>query len=93
MHSAPCVLSPCRSPQQPFFLKGVRLVNSGDYSSAVDHLEEALRLYLHECDLCRADCEVVVPLPPATDYYMVLAGQSSVSKKESLRGVYSEQGR
>lgn len=66
--------APLSSPQ-PFFLKGVRLVNSGDYSGAVAHLEEALRLYLHECDLCRADCEGVVSLlPPDTDFYAVLAG-------------------
>lgn len=70
--------SPPPRPPQPFFLKGVRLVNSGDYSSAVDHLEEALRLYLHECDLCRADCESVVPLPSDTDYYAVLAGSWNV---------------
>lgn len=73
--SSSCVLSTSSPPPQPFFLKGVRLVNSGDYSSAVDRLEEALRLYLHECDLCRADCEGVVPLPPPdTDFYAVLAG-------------------
>lgn len=73
--SPPAVSPPPPRPPQPFFLKGVRLVNSGDYSSAVDHLEEALRLYLHECDLCRADCDGVVPLlPPDTDFYAVLAG-------------------
>uniref|UniRef100_A0A672ZSP1 Prolyl 3-hydroxylase family member 4 (inactive) n=1 Tax=Sphaeramia orbicularis TaxID=375764 RepID=A0A672ZSP1_9TELE len=42
---------------EPYFLKGVKLVGSGDFDSSTDHLEEALRLYLHEYELCQADCE------------------------------------
>lgn len=59
---------------QAVFLKGVQLVSSGDYSSAAEHLEEALKLYLHECDLCWAECEGIVQLPTDSDFYAAVAG-------------------
>ncbi|XP_054454466.1 endoplasmic reticulum protein SC65-like [Anoplopoma fimbria] len=55
------------------FLRGVNLVNSGDYSSSVEHMEEALRLYLHEYDLCQADCEGISQLSTHSDFYAVIA--------------------
>ncbi|XP_041671802.1 endoplasmic reticulum protein SC65-like [Cheilinus undulatus] len=56
------------------FLKGIKLVNSGDYSSSVGHMEEALRLYLREYNLCQADCEGISQLSPHSDFYTVVAG-------------------
>ncbi len=61
-------------PLQPFFLKGVKLISAGDYSSGVELMEEALRLYLHEYDLCQADCEGISQLSPDSDFYSVIAG-------------------
>ncbi|CAJ1080991.1 endoplasmic reticulum protein SC65-like [Xyrichtys novacula] len=60
-------------PHEAFFLKGVKLVNSGDYSSSVGHLEEALRLYLREYDLCQAECEGIGQLSPDIDLFTVMA--------------------
>uniref|UniRef100_UPI0037E8283E endoplasmic reticulum protein SC65-like n=1 Tax=Semicossyphus pulcher TaxID=241346 RepID=UPI0037E8283E len=60
-------------PYEASFLKGVTLVNSGDYSSSVEHMEEALRLYLHEHDLCQAVCEGISQLSPDSDFYTVIA--------------------
>nr|XP_046234097.1 endoplasmic reticulum protein SC65-like isoform X2 [Scatophagus argus] len=51
--------------EQPYedpFLRGVKLIGSGDHSSGVEHMEKALRLYLHEYDLCQADCEGISQL-------------------------------
>ncbi|XP_045924573.1 cartilage-associated protein-like isoform X2 [Micropterus dolomieu] len=56
-------------PYEAPFLRGVKLINSGDYSSSVEHMEEALRLYLHEHDLCQADCEGITPRSPDSDFY------------------------
>ncbi|KAM8730310.1 endoplasmic reticulum protein SC65-like [Acanthopagrus schlegelii] len=55
------------------FLRGVELVTSGDYSSSVEHMEEALRLYLQEFHLCQADCEGISQLSPDTDFYTLIA--------------------
>ncbi|XP_044033573.1 endoplasmic reticulum protein SC65-like [Siniperca chuatsi] len=60
-------------PYEASFLRGVKLISSGDHSSGVDHMEEALRLYLHEYDLCQADCEGVGQLSPDSDFYAVIA--------------------
>ncbi|KAM9425846.1 endoplasmic reticulum protein SC65-like [Pholidichthys leucotaenia] len=61
-----------RSYETPF-VDGVKLVSSGDYSRSVDHLEEALRLYLQEYGLCQAECEGIAQLTPDRDFYEVLA--------------------
>ncbi|XP_049419637.1 endoplasmic reticulum protein SC65-like [Epinephelus fuscoguttatus] len=55
------------------FVRGVKLINSGDFSTGVEHMEDALRLYLHEYDLCQADCEGISQLTPHTDFYAVIA--------------------
>ncbi|XP_029311829.1 endoplasmic reticulum protein SC65-like isoform X2 [Cottoperca gobio] len=60
-------------PHEASFLSGVKLINSGDYSSGVKHMEEALSLYLHEYDLCQADCEGISQLSPHSDFYAVTA--------------------
>ncbi|KAF7652609.1 hypothetical protein LDENG_00094540 [Lucifuga dentata] len=60
-------------PYESSFLKGVKLISSGDYSSSVDHMEEALRLYLHEYELCQADCEGISRLTPGSDFYPAVA--------------------
>jgi len=56
-------------------VRGVKLVSSGNYSSSIEDLEEALKLYLHEYDLCQADCEGISQLSPDRDFYAVIAGQ------------------
>ena len=58
----------------------MKLINSGDYSSGAEHMEDALRLYLHEHDLCQADCEGISQLSPHTDFYTVIAGEYAVFK-------------
>ncbi|XP_060884838.1 endoplasmic reticulum protein SC65-like [Labrus mixtus] len=60
-------------PYEASFLKGVKLVNSGDYSDSVGHMEDALRLYLREFELCQADCEGISQLSPDSDLYTVIA--------------------
>ncbi|XP_076007676.1 endoplasmic reticulum protein SC65-like [Genypterus blacodes] len=57
-------------PYEVFFLKGVGLIGSGDYSSSVDSMEEALRLYLLEYELCQADCRGVGQLSSGSDPVM-----------------------
>uniref|UniRef100_A0A3Q3X8L6 Leprecan-like alpha-helical domain-containing protein n=1 Tax=Mola mola TaxID=94237 RepID=A0A3Q3X8L6_MOLML len=57
------------------------LISSADYSSGVEHLESALRLYLQEYDLCQADCEGIVQLSPDSSFYAAVAvndGRSAV---------------
>uniref|UniRef100_A0A3Q3KQD1 Leprecan-like alpha-helical domain-containing protein n=1 Tax=Monopterus albus TaxID=43700 RepID=A0A3Q3KQD1_MONAL len=61
-------------PYEASFLRGVTLISSGDYSSSVKHLEEALRLYLHEYELCQVDCEGLSQLVSDRDFYAVIAG-------------------
>ncbi|XP_031170980.1 endoplasmic reticulum protein SC65-like [Sander lucioperca] len=60
-------------PYEASFLRGVKLIHTGDYSSSVEHMEEALRLYLQEYDLCQADCEGICQLSPHSDFYAVIA--------------------
>uniref|UniRef100_A0A672F918 Prolyl 3-hydroxylase family member 4 (inactive) n=1 Tax=Salarias fasciatus TaxID=181472 RepID=A0A672F918_SALFA len=60
-------------PHEASFLRGVKLVISGDYGRSVEHLEEALKLYLHEYELCQADCEATGQLSPHKDFYAGLA--------------------
>ncbi|XP_041830223.1 endoplasmic reticulum protein SC65-like [Melanotaenia boesemani] len=60
-------------PYEVSFVKGVKLASSGDYSSSVEHLEEALRLYLQEFDLCQVDCEGISQFSPDRDFYTVMA--------------------
>ncbi|XP_019120327.2 endoplasmic reticulum protein SC65 isoform X2 [Larimichthys crocea] len=60
-------------PYEASFLRGVKLINSGDYDGGVEHMEESLRLYLHEHDLCQADCEGIGQLLPDSDFYAVIA--------------------
>ena len=74
--SFPLIVSVASS--QASFLRGVELVTSGDYSSSVEHMEEALRLYLQEFDLCQADCEGISQLSPDTDFYTLIAGSYTV---------------
>eukprot|EP00066_Takifugu_rubripes_P000647 XP_003961304.1 PREDICTED: synaptonemal complex protein SC65-like [Takifugu rubripes] len=62
--------------EQPFeacFLRGVKLLNSGNFSGGVELLEETLKLYLHEHDLCQRDCEGIVHLLPDVDFYTALS--------------------
>ncbi|XP_034070291.1 endoplasmic reticulum protein SC65-like [Gymnodraco acuticeps] len=64
--------------QQPYeasFLRGVKLINSGDYSGGVKDMEEALRFYLLEFELCQADCEGISQLSPDRDFYAVIADE------------------
>ncbi|XP_061565319.1 endoplasmic reticulum protein SC65-like [Cololabis saira] len=60
-------------PHEASFVRGVTLVSSGDYGSGVEHLEEALQLYLQEFDLCQASCEAVSQLSPDKDFYTIIA--------------------
>nr|XP_040032873.1 endoplasmic reticulum protein SC65-like isoform X2 [Gasterosteus aculeatus aculeatus] len=60
-------------PYESSFLRGVKLANSGAYSRSVELMEEALRLYLDEYDLCQADCEGVNQLSPHQDFYAAMA--------------------
>lgn len=55
-------------------MKGVRLITSGDYGGSVEPMEEALRLYMHEYQMCQVDCEGVAHVSPDKDLYTVLAG-------------------
>uniref|UniRef100_A0A3Q3B519 Prolyl 3-hydroxylase family member 4 (inactive) n=1 Tax=Kryptolebias marmoratus TaxID=37003 RepID=A0A3Q3B519_KRYMA len=55
------------------FVRGVKLVSSGDYSSSTELLEEALRLYLQEYHLCQADCEGIGAFSPEGDFYALIA--------------------
>ncbi|XP_028332381.1 endoplasmic reticulum protein SC65-like [Gouania willdenowi] len=62
--------------ERPFeapFVRGVKLISSGDYSTSIHYLEETLRLYLHEYDLCQADCEGVGKIPADKDFYALIA--------------------
>lgn len=59
---------------QACFLSGMKLLNSGNYSGGVLLLEETLKLYLHEHDLCQSDCEGVVQLLPDADFSTALSG-------------------
>uniref|UniRef100_A0A3Q4MYD4 Prolyl 3-hydroxylase family member 4 (inactive) n=1 Tax=Neolamprologus brichardi TaxID=32507 RepID=A0A3Q4MYD4_NEOBR len=61
-------------PYETSFLRGVKLVGLGDYSSGVQELEEALWLYFQEYDLCQAECEGITQLLPDRDFYAVIAG-------------------
>ncbi|KAM4716367.1 cartilage-associated protein-like [Anableps anableps] len=58
---------------EPSFVSGVKLVDLGNYSSSIEHLEEALRLYLQEYDLCQAECEGISHFPSDKDFYALLA--------------------
>uniref|UniRef100_A0A8C6WH79 Prolyl 3-hydroxylase family member 4 (inactive) n=1 Tax=Neogobius melanostomus TaxID=47308 RepID=A0A8C6WH79_9GOBI len=60
-------------PYESYFIKGVKLVNSADYGSSTDQLEEALKLYLREYELCQYECEGVSQLPPDMDLYSAIA--------------------
>ncbi|CAI5658831.1 unnamed protein product [Oreochromis niloticus] len=60
-------------PYETSFLRGVKLVGLGDYSSSVQELEEALWLYFQEYDLCQAECEGITQLLPDRDFYAVIA--------------------
>ncbi|KAM3859949.1 endoplasmic reticulum protein SC65-like [Diretmus argenteus] len=60
-------------PYEGSFLKGVKLAGSGDYSSSIEHMEDALRLYLHEYELCQAECEWTSQPSAVSDVYPVLA--------------------
>ncbi|MEQ2188935.1 hypothetical protein GOODEAATRI_020001, partial [Goodea atripinnis] len=57
----------------PSFVSGVKLFNSGNYNSSIEHLEEALRLYLQEYDLCQAECEGIGHFSSDRDFYALLA--------------------
>ncbi|MEQ2209896.1 hypothetical protein XENOCAPTIV_005533, partial [Xenoophorus captivus] len=58
---------------QPSFVSGVKLFNSGNYNSSIEHMEEALRLYLQEYDLCQAECEGIGNFSSDRDFYALLA--------------------
>ncbi|XP_074518759.1 endoplasmic reticulum protein SC65-like [Halichoeres trimaculatus] len=78
-------------PHEASFLQGVKLVTSGDFSSSVVHMEEALRLYLREFDLCQAECEGMSHLSADTDFYAAIADvliavlQCKLKCEENLR--------
>ncbi|MED6235578.1 hypothetical protein ATANTOWER_029391 [Ataeniobius toweri] len=58
---------------EPSFVSGVKLFNSGNYNSSIEYLEEALRLYLQEYDLCQAECEGIGHFSSDRDFYALLA--------------------
>ncbi|KAM9716913.1 endoplasmic reticulum protein SC65-like [Menidia menidia] len=60
-------------PYEASFVRGVKQVGLGEYSNSVEHLEEALRLYLQEYHLCQADCEGIGHFSPDRDFYTVIA--------------------
>ncbi|XP_028286192.1 endoplasmic reticulum protein SC65-like [Parambassis ranga] len=60
-------------PYEAPFVRGVKLINSHDYSRSIEHLEEALRLYLQEYELCQADCDGIIQLSADRDFYAVIA--------------------
>ncbi|RVE59461.1 hypothetical protein OJAV_G00188750 [Oryzias javanicus] len=72
-------------PFEASFVRGVKQVASGEFSSAVDHLEDALKIYLQEFQLCQSDCEGVRPLPAATDFYTLAAEVNVETLKCKLR--------
>lgn len=74
MESLPLDLQSRHHLFQACFLSGVKLLNSGNYSGSVGLLEETLKLYLHEHDLCQRDCEGVIQLLPDVDFYTALSG-------------------
>uniref|UniRef100_A0A3Q2P8A7 Prolyl 3-hydroxylase family member 4 (inactive) n=1 Tax=Fundulus heteroclitus TaxID=8078 RepID=A0A3Q2P8A7_FUNHE len=55
------------------FVSGVKLVDSGNFSSSIERLEEALKLYLQEYDLCQAECEGLSHFSSDRDFYALLA--------------------
>ncbi|XP_072311763.1 endoplasmic reticulum protein SC65-like [Eucyclogobius newberryi] len=59
-------------PYESHFLRGVKLVTSEDFDGSTDQLEEALKLYLHEFELCQYDCEGVSHLPQHQDLYATI---------------------
>ncbi|KAK7919549.1 hypothetical protein WMY93_010833 [Mugilogobius chulae] len=59
-------------PYESYFIRGVKLVNSEDYDRSTVHLEEALKLYLHEFELCQYECEGVSHVPPNLDLYAII---------------------
>ncbi|KAJ0016006.1 hypothetical protein NQD34_014296 [Periophthalmus magnuspinnatus] len=59
-------------PYESYFLSGVKLVNSEDFNRSIDQLEEALKLYLHESELCQYECEGVPHIPPNQDLYATI---------------------
>ncbi|XP_032429478.1 endoplasmic reticulum protein SC65-like [Xiphophorus hellerii] len=58
---------------EPSFVSGVKLVDLGKYSGGSERLEEALRLYLQEYDLCQAECDGIGHFSSHTDFYALLA--------------------
>uniref|UniRef100_A0A8C6KUW2 Prolyl 3-hydroxylase family member 4 (inactive) n=1 Tax=Nothobranchius furzeri TaxID=105023 RepID=A0A8C6KUW2_NOTFU len=60
-------------PSEVSFVRGVKLISSGNYSSSVELLEEALRLYLEEYDLCQVDCEGISCVSSDRDFYVLIA--------------------
>lgn len=61
-------------------------MSSGDYSSSVELLEDALRLYLQEYDLCQAECEGIGHLSADRDFYSLIAGiQYLITSRLSLQ--------
>lgn len=57
-------------------------MNSGDYADSTDRLEEALRLYLHEHELCQAECEGFSHFPSTNDLYAAIAGLDFLATPE-----------
>ncbi|XP_015253511.1 PREDICTED: synaptonemal complex protein SC65-like [Cyprinodon variegatus] len=57
---------------EPSFVSAVKLLDSGNYNSSVKRLEEALRLYLQEFDLCQAECEGINHFSSEMDFYELL---------------------
>ncbi|XP_046888193.1 endoplasmic reticulum protein SC65-like isoform X2 [Hypomesus transpacificus] len=60
-------------PYEGSFLKAVTIFNSGDFSSCIKHMEQALSQYLHQHQLCLAGCEGASEVPLLKDLYPTLA--------------------
>ncbi|XP_056152671.1 endoplasmic reticulum protein SC65-like [Lampris incognitus] len=72
-------------PYEGSFLKAVTLISSGDYSSSIDHMEKALRLYFKEYDMCQAECEGTNRPSQVKDLYPVLAAVYTEALKCKLK--------
>lgn len=66
-------------------------MGSGDYSSGVQELEDALWLYFQEYDLCQAECEGIIQLLPDRDFYAVIAGWCVIFKNVQIINILTNE--
>ncbi|XP_018619826.1 endoplasmic reticulum protein SC65 isoform X1 [Scleropages formosus] len=60
-------------PYEGLFLKAVKLFNSGDFSSSIRDMEQAVSEYFKAFDLCLAGCEGSYELAEIKDFFPSLA--------------------